>query len=545
MGITLENYFGSGASAIGNYVHLFAASYNTYSTTTRTEMLAKDNYPSQKEKIKNRINSVQSSLDKTKIQELEKFLNYIFKSNSARANLDKPSSQLYTEEFQNYENEIYKSFEQAVRNKIPNPNSININPDTKNIVGPAPDPSTSILKKIKTKKNQEKVQIQNIINRIQTLETYRQQLAKGIITNDNITLSKLDKKISIIKDNLVQILKDFSSLDLGRKAKYKISNLSSKAFVGSLALDGETGSLVSDINTLITEIKGPPINLLKGDLMELIAAAINIPELIASNAITTIDDTLASFIGITGQERSRVEIDLSNFVESEYLKRKLSKDYFIDEIGVKIQSHGKPQDKVDVVLNIEQKNINTSVKNIKLGKKGGGNISLASSGSFMAMIQDKNQDQFVNHYLNLMSHHPSKTLYRKLSYKTEGKDTRISTSMKKMAKIEMGLTLLCDSLIGYKGAGKNKAELFIVNNNTTGTVQILPIRDLLDYIVNNSYEKGQLENCKVYYNDKDDISFKNNFSDTPKTRIHNLLNEIHATKVKTMIKIPESMRKNK
>lgn len=530
MSITLKDYFGDGAGAIGNYVHYYARNYKEHGTTTK----GKNTYQSNKEAIRTKAMAElkKQNISQKTIKEMEAFLNYIYKSDAAKSALTKPSDTFYTKEFQEREEELLKLITDKIVSEYP---KIRVDADTRNVIGNKPDPTTSSLKKIRVKKEQHNVQVQNIVNKIQTIEKYREQLAAGIVSNDNIQLSDLNKKILAIKNNLIDVLKSANNLDLGRKGKYKISSFDKSMFSGTLSLDAAASNLVDDINKLITKIKGPPINKLKGDLEELIVGSLNIAEILKSNADIAIKEELFK---VVGNDRSRRNIDLSNFAESEYLLNKLSKDYIIDdEMSLTIRSRGSSQDKVDVVLRMDEKDINASVKNFKLNSSNAGTIDINSSASFMAMIQDENDDQFVNHYLNLMARHTYKTKFKKAEGLLTGDDSRIDYSQKNAARVEMGLRMLYKSLVGYNNAG-GKAGVFIVNNNRTGEVTIVNMTKVLDVIISNNMKKEQklLEGCKILYNKNKDFVFQNKFADTPRTRIHNLLNEIHATKVTAMIK---------
>lgn len=542
---TLDIYFGNGAGKIGNYIHLYAGSYLKHGTTTKGKKNIFD-YAEQKNRIKNLTEAElkKQNLTKSKIKELEDFLNYVFKTSDARSNLPKPSKEFYSEEFEEHEEEIFQMIQEKL---VQEAKKARIDRNTRNVfnANTSLNMGTSALKRIKTKQRQKNIQIQNVLSHIQTIESYRNQLAKGVLQNQNITIDKIDSALVNIKNNFAILLKEVQGLDLGRKAKLRISNMQKDEVKGFFSLKGKTNAsnLVADINNLINEIKGPSINKIKGDLAELIVGSINIAEILRNNSFSAIKDTLLDSIGVVGDKRSPIIIDYNNFVAGKHLADMLSKDYKMDNISLKLRSKGLSQDKIDVEITVLDKPIKSSVKNINLQTHR--NITIASSGSFLAMMQYNNKNQFINHYLNIMAKHPKKVIGFKEKTK-DGEESKMYKKYKELvpgaqklqeskhnAQIAMGMTMLYSSLVGYKGGVLDRAGVFIVNDNSTGTFKIINSYDLLNYILKE--DENYLNNAKVTYSGKTNFSFKNNYAETAYIRISNLMNEIHATKVKAMI----------
>ncbi len=541
---TLDIYFGNGAGKIGNYVHLYAGSYLNHGTKTKGKR-NKFNYVEQKNRLKDltKAELERQNLSKGRIKELENFLNYVFKTSGARVNLPKPNEEFYSQEFQEHEEEIFQMIQDKLIQEV---DKAQIDQDTRNVsnANASGNTGTSILKKIKTKQKQKNIQVQNILNHIQMIEKYREQLAKGVLQNQNITVEKIDSVLKNIKNNFSALLKETQNLDLGRKAKSKISNMQKDELKGFFTLDNTgTSDLITDINSLINEIKGPSINQIKGDLAELIVGSINIAELLRNHTFSEIQNTLLDNIGVVGDKRSPIVIDLDNFVAGKHLGNILSKDYKMDDINLTLRSKGLSQDKIDVEITVLEKPIKASVKNVNLQTHR--NINIASSGSLLAMIQHHNENQFINHYLNIMAQHPKKVVGFKEKTKN-GEESKMYKKYKALvpgaqelqksrryAQIAMGMTMLYSSLVGYKGGVLDRAGVFIVNDNSTGTFKIVNSYNLLNYIFKE--DENYINNAKVTYSGKANFSFKNNYAETAYFRIANLMNEIHATKVKAMI----------
>ena len=215
---------------------------------------------------------------------------------------------------------------------------------------------------------------------------------------------------------------------------------------GSLLLKDDSG-LIDNINELISIIKGPSINRIKGDLEELIVGSLNLSSLVENRAFEAIKDSLFDVTKKVGDDTSKIQIDMSQFAEGEYLQKMLSKNYHLaDDLSLTLESNNASQDKIDIKLEFKDKTVGASVKNVNLQKRK--RITLSASGSFLAMIQYYNQDQFINHYLNIMAYHPNFVQ----GYTEEGSapykeyqarlDDSELVSLRRNVRAEMGLTIL-------------------------------------------------------------------------------------------------------
>jgi hypothetical protein len=135
------------------------------------------------------------------------------------------------------------------------------------------------------------------------------------------------------------------------------------------------------------------------------------------------------------------------------------------------------------------------------------------------MIQDENSN-FVNHYLNVFAYHS---------------DEGISIQLKNQATLAMKVTLLLKAFEGYKDTGK--AELFIVNDNTSGKIRVFSIANLISKIYKDieNYSNIILSGGS----DISNLSLKNSRQATYSDRITKLIQDVHNHKI--TVSIPPSV----
>lgn len=173
------------------------------------------------------------------------------------------------------------------------------------------------------------------------------------------------------------------------------------------------------------------------------------------------------------------------------------------------------QDKVDVEIEIKGLKVPASIKNYNLQDtymvK---DVRLLSGRSVLALVQD--YDIFLNHYLNIVSDHPDE--------EPNGIDlTQAHEAMK--------LTILLKALEGGVFSNKgytDKAELFIINDNSQGKFKVYYISDILDEVSKKlEYLKtGKYDEVKKLDNKWVGSEKNPNMSDA-KIRISNLLSQLH------------------
>lgn len=252
------------------------------------------------------------------------------------------------------------------------------------------------------------------------------------------------------------------------------------------------------LNALIEEFAAyPAIELQKGDFFE--TAASQLP-IIAENVVSA---------EIKAYDREKVTIN-QDFLASEFITK---------NFGDMIEKTSWSQGKVDVEITWQgNKNIDTilkaSLKNANLSHY---YIRMVSGSSLLFMIQDLDTD-FVNHFLNLMAKH-----------KGSKNDIPRFMKLKQQMVEEMRLALFYKSLSG-DNFQRASANVFIVNDNQTGTVRAYRIQDLVDKAADNiKLLTGVKLNNKTL---NTDLTFRNDWNDgSPEGRISGLLADVHATKV--------------
>lgn len=257
------------------------------------------------------------------------------------------------------------------------------------------------------------------------------------------------------------------------------------------------------LNELIQEYAAaPPISLQKGDLFEnlLIYAPV-----VASNL------AYKELGKVVGEDKENVSLHLENF-DGAYVTKT-----FTDKCFEKTKVS---QGKVDVELVWEGKNVKISAKNVNLGNQ---YVQLLSNSSLLYLLQDENSD-FVNHALNILAAHSNKGS-NKVS--GEGGMALLRGSMIE----ELRLIILYKALTGDVN-NRTAANLFVVNDNKTGTVKVHNVLNIIDKASENLSNAISVKGLAK-------SSFKpleNSMAATPQERISNLLADAHSRKISVGIK---------
>ena len=190
-------------------------------------------------------------------------------------------------------------------------------------------------------------------------------------------------------------------------------------------------------------------------------------------------------------------------------------------IGNVLEKTSSSQGKIDVELQWDDKQIGLSAKNIAIDPNKY-QIHLVTGSSLLYMIQDRDTD-FVNHFLNLFAKHGR-----------PGAITGAFRTSKELMKDEMKLILFFKALTGanYK---RKAANLFVVNDSTTGRVYVKSIEGLIDKVAEdiNKYVGVTLNGTTFNTSIK---QFNNPVLEDSKDRISALLMDVHARKVNVSLK---------
>lgn len=257
------------------------------------------------------------------------------------------------------------------------------------------------------------------------------------------------------------------------------------------------------LNELIQEYAAaPPISLQKGDLFEnLIAYAPMVARNLAHRELGK----------VVGGDKEEVGLHLEKFDKAYVTKT------FTDKCFEKTKAS---QGKVDVELVWKGKDVKISAKNVNLGNQ---YVQLLSNSSLLYLLQDEDSD-FVNHALNILASHSNKG-----SNETSGKGN--ITLLRGSMIDELRLIILYKALTGDVN-NRTAANLFIVNDNKTGTVKVHNVLDIIDKASENLSNAISVKGLAK-------SSFKpleNNIAATPEERISGLLADAHSRKISVGIK---------
>ena len=270
----------------------------------------------------------------------------------------------------------------------------------------------------------------------------------------------------------------------------------------------------------------------------------------SNKAITEVNKLLADFstglvdnnLGLVGQNTTYSAMNKQAFAVS----GKTNDNYFTSFDGKNSISLKATQDKVDVVITLDNGELlNASVKNYNLSDPLK-NITLLSGTNMLKYLSA--YQTFVNHYLNIVS--------QSLSEPRNESDRSFREQIPQSLIIEANKTLLLTLTLKALAGGVEKlsldqsgfikndmAEVFILNDNSTGQFKVFFIEDIINKIGLN-YSKI------IDYIDMDNFSenfrpgmywitqYKNgvrNYSDAY-SRINNLLNSFVSQRLNISLK---------
>lgn len=343
----------------------------------------------------------------------------------------------------------------------------------------------SVIGRAKDAKN-----IDDLIKRVDKLEKIMTQEAQqGIL---------IEKKA---KKQVKEIQKYYHEI-ANKIGQYEKSNQLSVNAYAQIADDLEKQRKA--LNELIAKYAAyPAVSLQKGTFFErLIEQVPLVAEQLGIEALTK----------VVGDDYEEVSFDQSQF-SGAFTSTAL--------IGNVLEKTSSSQGKIDVELQWDDKQIGLSAKNIAIDPNKY-QIHLVTGSSLLYMIQDRDTD-FVNHFLNLFAKHGR-----------PGAITGAFRTSKELMKDEMKLILFFKALTGanYK---RKAANLFVVNDSTTGRVYVKSIEGLIDKVAEdiNKYVGITLNGNTFNTSIK---QFNNPSLDNSKDRISALLMDVHARKVNVSLK---------
>lgn len=294
--------------------------------------------------------------------------------------------------------------------------------------------------------------------------------------------------------------------------------------------------MYKEINTMIGELKVEGLEKqYVGQAFQLVCAmGAEIAAIKATGSIKNLASKLNDFIkkqngkrnrtnlnGIwTGWQKTNMVFEGISFLEDVPVWTLFGSNYIFSQ-NIKDRSWNittaKSQDKVDISFTLDNKDFFLSAKNYHLTKRGGGtnNVHIVSQVPFLVLLlaQAQKNSQFVNHFLNIEA----------ARWRDEKSLIGLSHA-KNLANEAMKIIIAEGALKGYRDV---KANMFILNDSTTGEIKMVSTDALLYVISLNLNAYLDIESTRNFFNNK--------WNETPTTRITSLLQDAYNRKISASI----------
>lgn len=376
--------------------------------------------------------------------------------------------------------------------------------------------------------NISQTRLSTIMKRVDLLNAAIKNVEQSSKNNGGTYLQKLKEQMRIICQNLSFLLN--SAQEAMKQVNYpELKDLIAKNYpnTNSILFDWKDAKpVITEVNRMINMVNSVQ-NLQKGTLFQMIIAFA--PLVGKGYSEKQLKKVVDSVVGTSG--KSTVKFDPKDFYLGVNLDKILNAankgSYKLNDNLY--ESVIASQNKIDVVLNWKGKEINVSAKNLNMNPGAvSPYIHLVSQSSLLALLTSMSPD-FVNHYLNMISTH--KYTKNKL---IQLQDIPQYQETKDLLK----LSLLASAFVGYK-KDTSKANIFIVNDNTSGKVRIYDINSL----VNKIYTEGLLDKQAFLIEPAiENIILNNRFMGDQRSaegatqRIQNVLSQIHGYKISVKFK---------
>ena len=469
-------------SAIGDYIHLSYAGYvkGPEQGSGRSPFFSnygKSLYTKQR-RFENWVNKQNSPITKTLEQETQKTLNILknFKEKKSNGQKISDTEQLYIDtllnDIWNHLDSKYLRIDKhaAVAAGLINSGAFYVGSYTGEGGGSQNKQSVAI--------NNINMQIQNLLNN--TLFSVTDSISNILGKEKSIkNIQTAVQKTQINIDNFINQLqnqgKSFNSLDFQESSailnqmfnELTIAIKNTKE-LDSIDIEGTLNMLLESLNA------GMAANQYKGDISEALVAVM--AERLAAVAGSNVQKAFVS-----GQERSARGINRSYFTSDINWESALGSKKFKQPFGDFIVSADAVQDKVDIKVELSTgRHAYISAKNYSMKSLERGVTN--RSASFLTLIQNENDNDFINHYLNLNA-------LRSLSLQSN-RDA-INQLLKKIiiAKLITGY----NTTTGLNGQTMENANVFSVFNSTNYTVKYYDMGDVLQGI----FKSGRYQNIKI------------------------------------------------
>jgi hypothetical protein len=433
---------------IGDYIHLTAAGYNMYGIYRKQKEGSFNFQQAKTTELNNIKGKIKTGVD---VQSMEDELNNFFTdidSNNPSINA--------TAIFNEVVSQLQSQFNNTLGN-ITSTGDITMSQQMKNN-------AISQLQKhaVQNSKNQ-RLRPEEVKAKVNQLQQVLQNLVNSTESGTHTTALQLAQELKEIRrqaDDLYGRLVNADKIPRGTKnVLEKEKNLKNK------------------INNAITAYAAyPALALQKGEFFEYL-----VPYVVGTANGLGFNEIRESMNDIKiGGKNENVSIQTENFgiVEQAENGSQTIHSFNFDKDVLSVKSS---QGKIDVILELNGENIGASLKNINLSKKGSW-IHTVSGSNLLFFLQDIHPD-FVNHYININAAHTGKG--------------SISSSLRTESRQAMKSVLAAKAITGAT-AGRQAADVFIINDNKTGKVRIVT----MEKIVNSLNKLKDLSEVSVQLNNK-------------------------------------------
>lgn len=520
-----------GVNKIGNYVHLGFENYLKYSLNT----LESGKQETVDESYINQIfkNQTDSIMERARLSEqyrgidinkIETELNYYF--DARKGNLpDQLNSKITQEDLNN----MRKAIEEFLGEKL---QKIKIDENTLSSTIVSGKFNMAILA-------DEKKYGQDLTQKLKSYGT------SEIGTSGRVSKKAIERRIKLlleIRDRLkkadkmgsAEIIVEINALNAiwGQLKSYK--SFKEANDILTIKESSKLSHFVDDLNIFLSSA-ATGSSTLHGEYAEAIVVATNF--LVNAQAKVGTAEILAQLgKGVKGQERSAKGLKADFFDENlidlqqvtagsiySYTKNK-------DSEG-NIFSSKITQDKVDVEIEVSELEVPASIKNYNFGNNYFSDIHLLQGRSVLVLLQDSDSD-FVNHFLNIAAEHDDIDVRSSNYFKWLDKANEV-------VKLTILLKALAGSVFGRDANGNTgfsqKAELFIINDNSAGRFRVYLIDDIIGRVIKRiellktgDFDKAVLNNTYVGSMDNPNMG-------DARVRISNLLAQLNSMQLKVSI----------
>ena len=499
---------------LGNYIHYRAINYLKYGTTMSQKSSGR---ALNLEKILEEKHSAlqaqfQAQKDDSFKEQYQEMLNYLFGNKGIMAT-------------DALENEVLeKEFAKLVQERFPNMimDYATISSDANRLNGLK---KIDIFKRISQGRTKlsfgtirgqlEKLKIamqnQSIKSRYTEQELKRHQLLL-------IKLMKMEQEMAIQAQQNLHSSRAYISMSKNQHDKIGLG-------LDLLKLNLKQKTFLNDLNYLISLYNVINKSKIQGELGELSAAfagaklqGVGAAELKKTLENALVGDKNKTSSGYWQVDYSSIFVDLAKLGEAKGWE-------YHSENGGYVKATMPTQNKIDVQIQTPEGVKTLSVKNYNLKKQS--SISAMTGASFLTLIQNENQNNFINHYFNITAEHPMQGDVVQPLIRIRD---QMHTLIKQILLIN-ALTGLNISKTAWDGAKTQQgvAEYFVINDSSKpGHFKIFTMSELLNLAISNDAGFSKFAKISGYNNPEWDNTWAES---GPQERITKILMQAHQMKL--------------